>query len=194
MNDEDLIDWHDVIEAVANGKLTGHRCPACGTGVLQTSSDGVSVQARCPECGQGFGGKLAYGRDDGLYAEADRILAAQAAARSPGQISSPIPSPEPTGTADVAAVEDYDNKAVSGRVVPEVTPERGPWEWQLPAGSADPDGYVIWAEIVEAIYNGRRSGLKCPLCSEPLEDITVRRPYLRAKCGVCGEGFEGKVG
>ncbi len=194
MNEEDLIDWHDVIEAIANGRLTGHRCPACGEGTLETSADGVSVTARCPECGQGFGGKLAYGRDDALYAEADRLLAAQSErAKNTGSLATGAASLSP-GAQTVETPQVAETRSETTRSIATQAPERGPWEWQLPAGSSEGDGYAIWAEIVEAIYNGRRSGLKCPLCSEPLEDITVRRPYLRARCGICGEGFEGKVG
>jgi transcription elongation factor Elf1 len=53
---------------------------------------------------------------------------------------------------------------------------------------------MLWADIVESVHNGRQTGLHCPFCSEPLSDIDHTQPYVRIRCGVCGEGFEGRIG
>lgn len=179
MDEERLIDWYDVVQSIANGRLTGHRCPSCHEGTLETGVRGGVVRARCPACGEGFEGRMAHGRDDALYAEAGEVLKRQAARQA-----APEPAPEPQVQAAPA------QRAPEPAAEP---PE--PWTWQLPArGQDDWEGYGNWVDVVEAIYNGRRSGLQCPFCSEPLDAITVQDPYIRVRCGVCGEGFEGRFG
>jgi ribosomal protein L37AE/L43A len=192
-----FIDWYPIVQAVSNGRLTGHMCPECQGGPLESTSDGINVRMRCPDCSQGFEGKLAHGRDDALLAEADAMIArrtakegAQATQRrapidavcapavgSPGTTVTGLPTPQraPTRT-------------------PERRPE--PWRWSLPSenNSADVEALSAWMEVVHAIHNGRRTGLRCPFCSEPLGDgINVRPPYIRVLCTVCGETFEGRV-
>jgi len=174
VNEADYIDWYEVAEAVANGRLTGHVCPKCGGGPLDASTEGANVRMRCPDCSMGFEGRLAYGRDDGLYAEA--------AALSKKKTAEPE-APEPP----LATTE-----APEAGPAPERRGE--PWEWQLPAGG-DEEGLAVWMPVVEAIYNGRRTGLRCPFCSEALDDgITVQAPHFRVVCAVCSEGFEGRLG
>ena len=72
---------------------------------------------------------------------------------------------------------------------------REPWEWKLPATEqVEWDGLSVWSDVIEAIYNGRRTGLRCPYCSEPLDPIEFDDPHVRVHCGQCGEGFEGRLG
>lgn len=193
MDESKLIDWYEVVEAVANGRTTGLVCPECGQSGLEAQNDRGTVRVRCPGCNEGFEGRLGSGRDDAFYAEADAMLERQRAARrSPlPTASTPDPAPQPAvapapGVAPTAQAEPE----------PEPAPSRPePWTWELPAESQnDWDGYAVWAEVVESIYNGRRTGLICPLCSESLEDIRVEDPYIRVRCRVCGEGFEGRLG
>lgn len=184
MSEADYIDWYEVAEAVANGRLTGHVCPKCGGGPLDAALEsGGHVRMRCPDCSMGFEGRLAHGRDDALYAEADRLLSKS---REPAA-AEPAPAPE-------AAAPDAGPTASTEPAGP-TSPRRGePWEWRLPAGG-DEEGLGVWMPIVEAIYNGRRTGLRCPFCSEALDDgITVRSPHFRVVCTVCSEGFEGRLG
>ncbi len=175
MSEADYIDWYEIANAVANGRLSGHLCPKCGGAVSATRGDAGMVRARCGECGEGFEGKLAHGRDDALYAEADRLLRG----REAPPVEPDPQRPAPATHADPAPPPDV------------TRPE--PWEWRLDA-RGDEDGLALWMPVVEAIYNGRRTGLRCPLCSEPLEDILVQPPYIRVRCSVCSEGFEGRLG
>jgi hypothetical protein len=65
----------------------------------------------------------------------------------------------------------------------------------LPSENAgDLDALMLWADIVESVHNGRQAGLRCPFCSEPLSEIDHSPPYVRIRCGVCNEGFEGRIG
>ncbi len=181
MDEAALIDWYEVVEAVANGRLTGHVCPKCGGGPLETSNlPGGRLRIRCPACAEGFEGRLSHGRDDALYAEADALLRKQEAARRPVEVAPVAPAPDP-----VAAVPPTD-------VPPAKITRDPPWDWQLKAGG-DVGGLADWMEVITAIHNGRRTGLVCPYCSEPLERITVQEPFIRVACSVCNEGFEGRV-
>ncbi len=183
MSEADYIDWYEIAEAVANGRLGGHVCPKCGDGTLEASLEpGGHVRMRCPDCSMGFEGRLAHGRDDALYAEADRLLSKRDAP----------PAPE---TAPVEAAPDPAPAVVTTEPSEPAPERRGePWEWRLPSGG-DEEGLGVWMPIVEAIYNGRRTGLRCPFCSEALDDgITVQPPHFRVVCAVCSEGFEGRLG
>jgi hypothetical protein len=185
VSEADYIDWYEVAEAVANGRLTGHVCPKCGGGPLDASQDGINVRMRCPDCSMGFEGRLGHGRDDAMYAEADRLLDRQAARRTSSEQGSTAPTPaeEPEAEAPVGTAEPV----ASGPTRAE------PWEWRLPAGG-DEEGLSVWMPVVEAIYNGRRTGLRCPFCSETLDDcVTVAPPHFRVVCAVCSEGFEGRL-
>ncbi len=190
MDESRLIDWYEVVEAVANGRLTGHACPMCGARPLETSKQGANVRVRCPRCGEGFEGALGYGRDDGLYAEADALMKRQAEAKkgapaveAPQTTAPPVPAPT---TAPPPATSP---------APPAAEPQRDEdWSWRLPASSgADYDGLATWMDLVEAVMNGRRSGLRCPFCSEPLDDVFYDDPHVRIHCRMCGEAFEGRV-
>lgn len=210
MDEARYVDWYDVVQAAANGRMAGQVCPACGDGRLEASSDGVEVRVRCAACGEGFVGKLAAGRDDGLYAEADAMLARAAEARAkqaaerrsgrpiegaltraqmiagglcaagPDAPAASVAAPVPVATVEAGASADADADAE-------------PFRWTLPAGTDDVQGLADWMDVVESIHNGRRVGLRCPYCSEPLEHITHRPPFVRVRCEVCGEGFEGRL-
>jgi hypothetical protein len=175
MDESKLIDWYEVVEAVANGRLTGHACPICRASPLEAEKSGARVRVRCPRCGEGFAGNLAHGRDDSLYAEADALLRKREKAAAPA-----AEAPAPLATTAAAAP------------APPAKPE--PWEWQLPASARnDGEGLAVWMDLVEAAINGRRTGLRCPFCSEPLSEVFYDDPHLRLRCGVCGEAFEGRV-
>ncbi len=196
MSEADYIDWYEVAEAVANGRLTGHVCPKCGGGPLDASSDGINVRMRCPDCSMGFEGRLGHGRDDALYAEADRLLARRDGRRTqapdgPSVSETLSDAPESDAT---ATTESGTETAESGTETAESGPTKAePWEWKLPAGG-DEEGLSVWMSVVEAIYNGRRTGLRCPFCSETLDDcVTVAPPHFRVVCAVCSEGFEGRL-
>ncbi len=194
MDDAHLVDWYEVAEAVANGRVTGHRCPACRDGELEATRDGINVRLRCAACGMGFEGRLAHGRDDALYAEADALLNQQAAAQrgaaAPAEGRVSVDAAPAVGAAVASA-------ATVTRTEPSPADARSaePWQWQLPPrGGDDVEALAVWMGVVEAAHNGRRTGLRCPFCSEPLTDITSRPPFLRVVCGVCGESFEGRLG
>ena len=183
MDEARYVDWQPIVDDVVHGRVNNHRCPECREGMLEGSSDGVTVRVRCPRCGVGFEGRLGYGRDDGGYAEADRIMQAwedRRAAKRAGTVAAEAPG--------VQALEE-----AAAPAAPPAREER--WEWALPhgRGTADEEALAAWMPIVEQVHNGRRSDLACPFCSEPLADITVRSPYLRVRCTVCGETFEGRV-
>ncbi len=197
MDEARYIDWYDVVQAVANGRTEGHLCPACESGRLEGRSDGTTVRIRCASCGEGFEGRLAAGRDDGLYAEAaalsdamnrrgptiDRLETRSAVMGGPlGGVCAPGPDAVArTVTEPAAPAESGPRRADEA------------WNWTLPAGSGDVQGLADWMDVVESIYNGRRVGLRCPYCSEPLEQIEHRAPFIRVRCAVCGEGFEGRL-
>lgn len=196
MNEAQYIDWYDVVEAVVNGRVDGHTCPACGEGELRSSVEGSQVRLVCPACGQGFAGKLSHGRDDGAYAEADAMMRRQAAARRSATAAATAPG-TPVGGVCAPGVDTLATRA--GDPPPAPTPPAAmtrpePWQWTLPAGSADVEMLAVWREVIESIHNGRQVGLRCPFCSEPLADITHQPPYVRARCGVCGEMIEGRLG
>ncbi|MCB9534893.1 MAG: hypothetical protein H6704_01415 [Myxococcales bacterium] len=197
MDDAHLVDWYEVAEAVANGRVTGHRCPACRDGELEATQDGINVRLRCAACGMGFEGRLAHGRDDALYAEADALLNERAAAKRAA--AAPAEAPAPASVDAAPAVEASDAPAASvTRTDPAPRADARaaePWQWQLPPrGGDDVEALAVWMGVVEAVHNGRQTGLRCPFCSEPLTDITSRPPFLRVVCGVCGESFEGRLG
>ncbi len=186
MDDAHLVDWYEVAEAVANGRVTGHRCPACRDGELEASQDGVK-------------GRLAHGRDDALYAEADALLNRQAEAKRAPAARVQVEAGPATEPSDAPAA------ATPAEAAPTVTRtdptpaadarSAEPWQWRLPPrGGDDVEALAVWMGVVEAVHNGRQTGLRCPFCSEPLTDITRRPPFLRVVCGVCGESFEGRLG
>ncbi len=182
MDEADLIDWYDVVEAAANGQLATRACPKCGKRRLSTHQRGSWMRIRCEDCGEGFEGRMNGARDDAFMAEADAMLRR---AEAPAVASTPS-VPVPTTPSSVTR---YDPPAPA--------PERRgePWSWQLPAESGnDLDGLSLWMDTVQAVHNGRLTGLSCPFCSEPLSEITVRDPFVRIRCGQCGEGFEGRIG
>lgn len=210
MDEARYVDWQPIVDDVVNGRVNNHRCPECREGMLEGSSDGVTVRVRCPRCGVGFEGRLGYGRDDGMYAEADRIMKAwedrrKAKAGALAGASSPAPGAQVSevqaGTAEPSTAEASTAQQVSPAERPPATrpapaPQREErWEWELPFGQGgrDEDALSAWMPIVEQVHNGRRTNLACPFCSEPLTDITARSPYLRVRCTVCGETFEGRV-
>ena len=194
MDESLLVDWYDVVNAVANGRVEGHNCPACQKGTLGSSYDGIIVRLRCPECGMGFEGRLAHGRDDAFYREAQAMEARRAAkmeaAKLAAEQQAEVPTPEMTSPSAETS------EAAGPAPVAKSSERRAePWSWQLPATSGnDMDAYAVWIDVVEAIRNGRRTGMSCPLCSEPLTQITHRPPYIRVRCALCGEGFEGRLG
>jgi ribosomal protein S27E len=189
MDEERLIDWYGVVEAVANGRRDNHACPECGHQPLETSGSGSRVRVHCPGCGQGFEGALGYGRDDGLYAEADALIARQATARRP------IPEPAEAAEGTAVAAPSAPGPSAPARAPDSARTRPAPWGWSLPAGAGadDLDALSVWMEVVTALHNGRRTGLRCPYCSEQLTDIVVQDPHLRVRCHVCGETFEGAV-
>ncbi len=199
MDEARYIDWYPVVDAVANGKVDNHPCPECHGGPLAASSDGVTVRLVCPACGMGFEGRLAHGRDDGFYAEADRIMAAWAARKQPGAAAQPAADGQPAAP---QAAEPAPGEPAAAAAPPITRSEPAPpaaeepWDWDLPPGQGrnDEEALSAWMPVIEAVHNGRRVGLVCPFCSEPLEDFTVRSPYLRVRCMVCGETFEGRIG
>jgi transcription elongation factor Elf1 len=180
MDEAALIDWYDVVEGVANGRMTGHVCPMCGASDVLVEVEGRVVRARCGACHASVEGRLKQGRDDayGLGYVPRRRLPKRAPASPPDFGRRRIPQRARAAKTPSA----------------KTTPTRPEWEWQLPAGAGDVDGLSIWMDIITAVHNGRREGHRCPFCSEPLSDITHQRPFLRVRCGQCGEGFEGRVG
>lgn len=199
MDEARYIDWYDVVQAVANGRTEGHLCPACETGRLQGSSDGRMVRIRCASCGEGFEGRLAAGRDDGLYAEAAALSEAMNRRGRKGPIIEQVATRAAVIAGGVCAPgPDAEARALTG------DPSTGPaeaveqrndeaWQWSLPSGSDDVQGLADWMDVVESIHNGRRMNLRCPYCSEPLDHIEHRPPFIRVRCAVCGEGFEGRL-
>jgi hypothetical protein len=186
MDEGRLVDWFDVVEQVANGRLTGHACPLCGARPIETSAEGPNVRVRCPTCGEGFEGRLGHSRDDALYAEALEMERRRAAARAPVAPAGPT----------AAVAEAAPTPAAPRPVTQPKSPERRgePWSWSLPSERAgDMEALSLWMDVVTAAHNGRVTGLTCPMCSEPLGDIDHRPPYLRVRCARCGEGFEGRV-
>lgn len=180
MDEAALIDWYDVVEGVANGRLTGHVCPMCGASQVNAEVEGRMVRARCGSCNASVEGRLKHGRDD-AYDLGDvprRRSPARSKAAPPDFGRRRIPR-RAKAAAPAAQVE---------------APERVEWEWRLPAGAGDVEGLSVWMDIVTAIHNGRQSGHRCPFCSEPLTDITAQRPFIRVRCQHCGEGFEGRIG
>ncbi|MFN3203005.1 MAG: hypothetical protein ACE366_31720 [Bradymonadia bacterium] len=218
MDESKLVDWYDIIEAIANGRLDGHTCPNCGHQGLEISHENYQMSARCPNCNEGFSGR-GGGRDDAYDREAAELMARQSRRRqpsvtgrtvgvtdpnlcppvpgdgtvSPGLAAIPArpsaPSRPPPVRANATLYEDP-----PGTKKPERRGE--PWAWQLPhqGGEPDPDALALWMPLVESIHNGRRTGLTCPFCSEPLHDIHHQPPHLRIVCRQCGEAFEGRIG
>ncbi len=194
MDESQIIDWYEVVEAVSNGRMTGHRCPICHQGDLETAREGSKLRLRCPECGEGFEGNMGWGRDDGFYAEADALMRRQEERKRRGnqrELSATLEAPQDSIMQLVEPAPSPLENPPEPTLSPKKRPE--PWSWQLSARAAEQDPGE-WMPVVEAIYNGKRSGLNCPLCSEPLTAITVQEPYLRVHCLLCGEGFEGRLG
>jgi hypothetical protein len=187
MDETQLVDWYDVVEAVANGHTAGHTCPACEQATLEAQLDGPDVTLRCPECTMGFKGRLGAGRDDSFYAQAIEMERRSAARRV---------APMPAQAAPTATVVEATPEAEPRVTDPMKQRLPPPWEWKLPSQRAEPDpeSLSLWMEVAEAIHNGRRTGLRCPMCSEPLDGIKHQPPYVRVTCTQCGEGFEGRLG
>jgi len=207
MDESRLIDWYEVLEQVANGRFTGHACPLCGARPLETAADGVTVRVRCPSCGEGFEGRMGHGRDDAFFAEAQADAARRRVAAAPKPDEAPPPgSASPVVSANRAgattAREAPRPRTAAGRLLAAnenepgaPPPQKKPWSWSLPTENAgDLDALMLWADIVESVHNGRQAGLRCPFCSEPLSQIDHSPPYVRIRCGVCNEGFEGRIG
>ncbi len=198
MDEDQLVDWYEVVQQVANGRTDGHVCPVCKEGQLQAALEVYRITVRCPSCGEGFTGNLAQGRDDALYAEAVAMEKA-AAARAGGGSSANTMDPTPASV-EAATVVTCDENPESDpppptTASPEGEGEPAPWAWKLaPKGSEDLDALAVWMDVVESVHNGRRVGLNCPYCSEPLHDITVQPPHVRVRCAVCSEAFEGRLG
>jgi transcription elongation factor Elf1 len=198
MDEDQLVDWYEVVQQVANGRTDGHTCPVCNEGQLTASLELYRITVRCSSCGQGFTGNLAQGRDDALYAEAIAMEQA-AAARASGESSESNVDPASSSVASTTVVE-CDDSTESDPPDPTTTTPQGegesaPWAWKLaPKGGEDLDALAVWMDVVESVHNGRRVGLNCPYCSEPLHDITVQPPHVRVRCAVCGEAFEGRLG
>ncbi len=161
--------------------------------------DGAKVRVRCPACGEGFEGRMGHGRDDAFFAEA-----AEAEAKKKQAAKSPPPGAPGVATSVVEAAPKPAPRprTAAGRLLaagdPEPNappPQKKPWNWSLPAEKAgDLDALMLWTDIVESVHNGRQSGHRCPYCSEPLTEIENAPPYVRIRCAVCGEGFEGRIG
>jgi hypothetical protein len=148
---------------------------------------------------------MGHGRDDAFFAEAAersaRRQAAVAPSPAPVAVSVNVASNAPATPAAVAR-ETPRPRTAAGRLLAANEPEPGapspqkkPWNWSLPSENAgDLDALMLWADIVESVHNGRQAGLRCPFCSEPLSEIDHSPPYVRIRCGVCNEGFEGRIG
>lgn len=214
MDESKLIDWYDVIESVANGRTDNLTCPSCGHQGLEISEESHQTRVRCPQCGEGLMAR-GGGRDDAYDREAVAMMRRQAQARRrpasgplddglcpplpedgglarPGQPPRPRPASSPAKPAPVKARASFYADPPAGP-----PPRRGePWSWQLPhqGGEPDPEALALWMPLIESIHNGRRTGLQCPFCSEPLHDIHHQPPHLRIVCRQCGEAFEGRVG
>lgn len=197
MDEERYIDWFAVVEAVANGRVTGHLCPICHQGTLEASVDGVWVRVACPDCGEGFEGALGHGRDDALYAEAAAMEQRRAQAAREASAQADLEAQAPAAEAGALVIQTAGEGAEAPPAPPQpARPQRDfePWAWSLPnANGDDLDGLAAWMDALTAVHNGRRTGLRCPFCSEVLEGISVRDPYIRLHCVVCGETFEGQV-
>lgn len=181
MDETALIDWYDVVDGVANGRMTGHVCPVCHASQVDAEVEGSIVRARCGACNAFVEGRLKAGRDDAFDAAARELPLRRHAKRRPvehdiGLRRIPLrKKPAPASPKPPAA-------------------ERVDWEWTLPAGAGSVEGLSIWMDIITAIHNGRQANHRCPFCSEPLTDITAQRPFIRVRCAQCGEGFEGRIG
>lgn len=184
MDESALIDWYDVVEGVANGRMTGHVCPMCHASQVNAEVDGRTVRARCGACNAYVEGRLKHGRDD-AYDAGDRELPL----RRHGKRD---PAPHDIGLRRIPLRKNA--KPVAKAPTAKAPAERVDWEWKLPAGAGSVEGMSIWMDIITAIHNGRLSNHRCPFCSEPLTDITTQRPFIRVRCEQCGEGFEGRVG
>jgi len=60
--DEDveiLARYDQIIQEVLAGRTEGHKCPMCGDGDLECSTDGMEVRIRCLKCGRFFEGMIA---------------------------------------------------------------------------------------------------------------------------------------
>jgi|GEM_PF-920397 len=198
MEEEQLVDWYEVVQQVANGRTEGHVCPVCREGQLVAGLELYRVTVRCPSCGEGFTGNLAQGRDDAFYAEAvamEKAAAARAGAVEPS--NDPEPGSTPNAVIDGAESDESEVSNSSAPTGPSAQEDAqaAPWAWKLaPSSGEDLDGLAVWMDVVESLHNGRQVGLNCPYCSEPLHDITVQPPHVRVRCGVCGEAFEGRLG
>ena len=189
MDESALIDWYDVVEGVANGRMTGHVCPICHASQVNAEVEGRVVRARCGACNAHVEGRLKHGRDD-AYDAGDRELPLRRHAKR-------NPPPHDIGLRRIPLRKKPGEAATPEAATPNPpakVPERPDWEWQLPAGAGDVEGLSIWMDIITAIHNGRSKDHRCPFCSEPLVDITAQRPFIRVRCGQCGEGFEGRIG
>ena len=50
---EALSEYQDILEEVLNGRTEGHRCPACGKGIINAIvEEDVRVRLECPNCGK----------------------------------------------------------------------------------------------------------------------------------------------
>lgn len=199
MDEEQLVDWYEVVQQVANGRTEGHACPVCQGGQLEANLEHHRVTVRCPTCGEGFVGSLAHGRDDAFFAAAIEMEKAHGTSDAPQQAQVEEGDPS-AGSLEATAVVECDDMPAQNApeptsVVTEAPGDPEPWAWKLsPSRSEDLDALAVWMDVVESIHNGRRVGLNCPYCSEPLHDITVQPPHVRVRCTVCGEAFEGRLG
>ena len=195
MDESAFIDWYDVAEAIANGRLTGHVCPMCGHTPLDVTMRGSRAHVRCPSCGQGLEGQVGHGRDDALYAQVERQEARARRAAAPQ--TEGVCAPLDDGLRVTTSAQGPGRAGEPRSFEPQTARRPDRWEWRLPS-TAQADqasaGYATWSQTVESIYNGRRAGLSCPYCSEPLSNIEADDTHIRVWCDVCGEGFEGRFG
>jgi hypothetical protein len=50
LDDEDMILWQDVLDAVSAGRTSDLACPFCKRGVVQVSDRGRVTRLECPAC------------------------------------------------------------------------------------------------------------------------------------------------
>ncbi|MGK0362597.1 MAG: hypothetical protein ACI9U2_004918, partial [Bradymonadia bacterium] len=152
MDESALIDWYDVVEGVANGRMTGHVCPMCHASQVNAEVDGRTVRARCGACNAYVEGRLKHGRDD-AYDAGDRELPL----RRHGKRD---PAPHDIGLRRIPLRKNA--KPVAKAPTAKAPAERVDWEWKLPAGAGSVEGMSIWMDIITAIHNGRLSNHRCP--------------------------------
>lgn len=50
MDEEDMIYWQDVLDAIAAGRTSNLACPFCKRGAIQVTQRGRVTRLECPTC------------------------------------------------------------------------------------------------------------------------------------------------